>query len=216
MIEFELGVTVLGARVHEGKIELLVRRAQLQKEVEDLVENLLGIRVLPVDLVDHDDRFGAGFQRLPQHETGLRLRAFRRVHHQQHAVDHAHRPLDLAPEVGVPRSVDNIDVVVLVLESGVLGPDRDPLLTFQVHRIHDPLLARNRLVGPERAGLLQKAIDQRRLSMVDVRNDSDVPDVLHIRTNPVNRAAQCAPPAVKVKHGETDSVENPRSFRLDF
>ena len=38
------------------------------------------------------------------------------------------------------------------------------------------------LVGPERAGLLEQAIDERRLAVIDVRDDRNVPNMLHSKT----------------------------------
>ena len=78
-------------------------------------------------------------ERLAQHEPGLRQRALARVDEQQHAVDHEEAALDLAAEVGVTGRVDDVDLHVAVLHRGVLGEDRDPLLTLEVHRVHDPV-----------------------------------------------------------------------------
>jgi len=40
------------------------------------------------------------------------------------------------------------------------------------------------LVGAEGAGLLEQAVHERRLAVVNVRDDGDVPDMLH-NLNPV-------------------------------
>ena len=107
------------------------------------------------------------------------MRTFRRIHDQQHAVDHVHDALDLTAEVGVSRSIHNVNVGVLVLEGGVLGADRDALLLFQVHGIHQALDLGLSLVGAEGSGLLQKAVDEGGLAVVDVGDDRDISDVLH-------------------------------------
>jgi hypothetical protein len=39
------------------------------------------------------------------------------------------------------------------------------------------------LVGAEGAGLLEQAVHERRLAVVHVRNDGDVPNVLHNFSN---------------------------------
>ena len=70
-------------------------------------------------------------------------------------------------------------MVILVFERGVLRADGDAFFPLQVHRVHDPLLSGDRLVGPERPGLLQQAIDQSSLAMVDVRDNRYVSYVLH-------------------------------------
>src|SRR6185503_2066104 len=88
--------------------------------------------------------------------------------------------------------VHDVDVVILVFEGGVLGADGDALLLFQIHRVHEALLGGLVLVGAEGAGLFQEAIDERGLAVVDVGNDGDVADVLHIkRTFQTSRVA-CA------------------------
>ena len=78
-------------------------------------------------------------------------------------------------------SVHDVDVVVLVFERGVLGFDGDALFTLEIHRIHDAFLAGDRLVGAECPGLFEQAIDQCRLAVINVRDDRDVPNMLHIK-----------------------------------
>jgi hypothetical protein len=89
--------------------------------------------------------------------------------------DHGQAALDLAAEVGVPRRVDDVDLDPAVPDGGVLGEDRDPLLALEVHRVEDAL--GDLLVLPERAGLPEHRVDERRLAVIDVRDDRDVADV---------------------------------------
>ena len=113
----------------------------------------------------------------------MRLRAVGGVHHQQHAVNHVHDALDLAAEIGVAGGVHDVDVVNLVFEGGVLGADGDALFLFQIHGIHQAFVGGFMLVGAESAGLLEQAIHERCLAVVNVRDDGDVPDVLHNFSN---------------------------------
>ncbi len=158
-----------------------------------------GIGVFAINLVDDDDGLGAGFEGLAQNEAGLRLRAFRGVHHEQHAVDHVHDALDFAAEIRVAGGVHDIDVEILVFESGVFGADGDAFLAFQVHGIHEPFSLGFGLVGAERAGLLQKAIDERCLAVVHVRDDGDITNMLHIQKDTTNRAGYSAMWRKKIK-----------------
>ena len=174
-----LGVAHLRRAINEGEIELLVGRVEAHEELEHEVQHLLRVGVVAVDLVDDHDGLGTGLECLAQHEASLGLGTFRRIHDQQHAVDHVHDTLDLAAEVGVSRSIHNVDVVVLVLEGGVLGANRDALFLFQVHGIHQALHLGLSLVGAEGSGLLEKAVDERGLAVVDVGDDRDISDVLH-------------------------------------
>ena len=114
-------------------------------------------------------------ERLPEHELRLRHRAVDGVDEEKHAVDHVHDPLDLAPEVGMARRVDDVDLHTAIHHRGVLRHDRDAPLTLERVRVHHPL--GNLLVLAKDAALTQHRVDQGRLPVVDVRDDRDVPDV---------------------------------------
>ena len=154
VLQFDLGVTVFGAGVDNGEIHLLVGGIKRNEQLPDQVEHLLRVGVVAVNLVDHHDRLGTGFESLAEHEARLRLRAVGGVHHQEHAVNHVHDALDLAAEVGVAGSVHDVDVVVLVFERGVLGADGDAFLALEVHGVHEAFLRGLVLVEAERPRLL--------------------------------------------------------------
>ena len=179
LVDLVLGKAGLGARVDDGEIELLVRGMKLQEELKDHVEDLVGISVVAVDLVDNNDRLEAVLQRLLEHKFGLGLGAAEGIHHKEHSVHHLHDAFHLAAEVGVTRGVDNVDVVVVPLEGGVLGLDGDSLLTLQIHGIHDTDLRGLRLIGAESARLFQKLVDEGGLPVVDVGDDGDITNVVH-------------------------------------
>ncbi len=169
------GVPQLARSVQVREVELLVGGPEVEHQLEHLVQHRVRAGVRPVHLVDHDDRTQAELQRLLEHEAGLRQRPLRRVDQEQDAVHHPEDPLDLASEVGVPRRVDDVDLDALVADRGVLRQDGDAALALQIVAVHDPL--HEPLVRAEGAGLLQQPIHERRLAMVDVRDDRDVPDV---------------------------------------
>jgi hypothetical protein len=66
----------------------------------------------------------------------------------------------------------------VVLHRRVLGQDRDALLTLQVVRVHHAVVDAFELVRGEGAGLLQHAVDDGGLAVVDVSDDGDVADVV--------------------------------------
>ena len=165
-----------GVGVEDREVDLVLVGVEVQEQLLDLVHDLGDAGVGPVDLVHHEHDRQPGLERLAQHEAGLGQRALRGVHQQQHAVDHGQPTLDLAPEVGVPRSVDDVDLHPAPAHRRVLGQDGDALLPLEVARVHDPV--GQLLVGAERAGLAQQGVDQRRLAVVDVGHDGHVPDVL--------------------------------------
>ena len=71
--------------------------------------------------------------------------------------------------------VDDVDVHVAVLDARVLGQDRDAALALDVAGVHHAL--GNLLVVAERAGLLEHLVDERRLAMVDVRDNGNVAEI---------------------------------------
>ncbi len=146
----------------------------------------------------------AALQRLRHHELGLRQRAFGGVHQHDDAVDHVEDALDLAAEIGVAGRVDDVDARVFPDHARALGENGDAALALEVVRVHGPL--GHLLVLAEGAGLLEQLVDQRRLAVVDVRDDGDVTNIhgcpgksgrnprLRTGLNPsANQLAKCAP-----------------------
>ena len=70
------------------------------------------------------------------------------------------------------RGIDDVDTVVAPANRRVLGQDRYAALAFEVIGIHDPFGHNGALV--QCPGLLQQAINQGRLAMVNMRNDRDI------------------------------------------
>ena len=159
--------------VEHREIELILGRVEIDEQIVDLVQHFLRARIGPVDLVDDDDRRQPALERLAQHEARLRQRPFRRVDEQHHPVDHRQRALDLAAEVGVAGRVDDVDQQVAVVNGGVLRENRDAALALELGVVHRAL--GDPLVRAERAALVQQRVDERRLAVVDVGDDGDVP-----------------------------------------
>ena len=164
-----------GVAVDDRELDLALVGVEVEEELVDLVHDLLDPRVRPVDLVDDEEHRQPALERLAQDEARLRQRPLARVDEEQHAVHHPQRTLDLAAEVGVPRRVDDVDLRLAVADGGVLREDRDALLALEVHRVHDALP--HVLVLAERARLPEHRVDERRLAVIDVRDDRDVADV---------------------------------------
>ena len=118
-------------------------------------------------------------QRLLQHEAGLRHGALRRIDEQQNTVDHLEDTLDLAAEIGVARGIDDVDFRSLIMHGGILGQNGNAALTLQIARVHHAV--HHSLILAVDAALLEHLIDQRRLAMVNVRDDGDISNVFLIR-----------------------------------
>ena len=135
---------------------MILVRPQIEEQLQHLVVHPLRARGVAVNLVDHADRLEPVAKRLAQHPARLRLRPADGIGQQQHAIDHLHHPLDLGTEVGMTRCVDDVDGVILPIDRGVLGLDRDALFALEIHRVHNPLS--HHLVVSERATLLQQLV----------------------------------------------------------
>ena len=175
-VRIECGLAVAGDRVDDREIDGGLVGIQVEEQFVDLVDHLGDPGVGPVDLVDDKDDREFECQGLAQHKAGLGQRTFAGIDEQDDGVDHGERPFDLTAEVGVTRRVDDVDLVTAVPDRRVLGEDRDALLAFEVHGVHDPVLQLGSL--SEGAGLPQKGIDERRLAMVDVGDHRHVPQVV--------------------------------------
>ncbi len=188
LVEIEGRPAVATRAVHDGELDLMFLRVEVEEEFVHLVDDLGRASVGAVDLVDHQDHREIASERLAQHETGLGQRPLGSIDQEDDAVDHGECPLDLAAEVGMPGCVDDVqrDVVAVARivpdERRVLREDRDPLLTLEVARVHDAL--RDLLVRAEGSGLVEHRVDERGLAVVDVRDDRQVADVAaatHVR-----------------------------------
>ncbi len=173
----------------EDRVEIEVRvlvghvARKAEEQVLALGDDLVDAGIRAVRLVDEQDDGKVGFERLTQHETGLRQRAFARVDEQHDAIHHGQAALDLPTEVGVAGGVDHIDgdravcgVDARVGDGGVLGQDGDALFALEVVRVHGALFEMR--VGSEGIRLAEHGVDKRRLAVVDVRDDGDVAQVI--------------------------------------
>src|SRR5438552_6205760 len=180
VFEVHLGVSVTGAGVNHWKIHLLIGGVQRDEQVPDAIEHFVRLGIFAVDLVDNHDRFGAGFEGFAQDEAGLGLRTVGGIDDQYYPVNHVHDALDFAAKIGMAGRIDNVDVIIFVFEGGVFSLDGDALFALKVHGIHDPFLAGDGLIGAKSAGLLEQAIHQRGLAVIDVSDNRDISYVLHV------------------------------------
>jgi hypothetical protein len=112
-------------------------------------------------------------------DVGERLRfdPLRGVDHEQRTLAGLQAAAHLVAEVDMAGRVDEVQAVFIavcgrVLETNSARLDRDALLALEVHRIED--LARH-LPALDRVGQLEQPIGERRLAVVDVRDDREVP-----------------------------------------
>ena len=166
------GPSVEPGPVEHGEVRLFVRRAQLEEEVEGLVQGALGVRPVAVHLVDEHQWPHADGQRMLQHVARLGHGPLVGVDDQDHGIHGGEDALHLAGEVGVARGVDDVDEVALPLHGAGLGTDGDPAFALQRAGVHHPLGH----LGAFAEGLrrLEDGVDEGRLAVVDVRHDCEI------------------------------------------
>ena len=170
----------LGARQHR------VMGVQAD-DILDLGACFLSVGRGQVHLVQDRQNLDAELDRRVAVGDRLRLDALRGIDHQQRSLTGRKRPADLVAEVDVPRGVDQVQVVLLAIRGDVfqrrgLRLDRDATLALEVHRVQH---LRLHLAVGQAAAALDQAIRERRLAVVDMRDDGKVADMLH---------ASCAEP----------------------
>ena len=173
-------------------------------EPDDLFElaaRFVGLGARQIDLVDDRDDLEVVLDREVGVGQRLRLDALRRVDEQQRAFAGGERARDLVAEVDVARRVDQVEHVLLPVVGRVVQPDRvrldrDAALALEVHAVEH---LRLHLAHLERAGDFEEPVGQRRLAVVDVRDDREVTDVT--RVHRLNRSSQLSLTVKKVTEG---------------
>ena len=163
------------AAIHDRTVKLLFGGVELEQKLQHLVDDFLHSCVGAVDLIHHDNHGVTEFERLLQHEARLRHRSLVGVDKQHYAVDHFEYALHLAAEVRVSRGVDDVDFVVSVLYGRVLRKYGYAALALDVVAVHYAL--GYRLIGAERAALLQQRVYKRGFTVVDVGDYRHVANV---------------------------------------
>ena len=144
--------SLTGDAVEDREVQLFVGRVQIEEQIVNLVDDLIGPFVLLVDLVDQENRAQAAFQTLLEHEARLRHRSFAGIHQQDDGVDRLDDPFNLGGKIRVTRSIDDIDFVILVRHRTVLGVNCNAPFPFQIVAVHNAV---NRfLVIPENVTLI--------------------------------------------------------------
>ncbi len=164
----------LGVGVKHREVELIFFGVEIDEQIVDFVEDFLGAGVGAVDFVDDENGRELGFERLAQHVTRLRERAFAGIDQEHHAIDHFESAFDFSAEVAVAGRVDDVDLHVVIEDGGVFGEDGDAALALEFVGVHDAL--DHGFVRAEGAALAEHGVDQRGLAVVDVRDDGDIAD----------------------------------------
>ena len=142
-------------------------------QVCDLRSGAVRVGLRQVDLVHDRDDLQVVLDRQVGVRERLGLDPLRRVDDEQRAFAGLQRARDLVREVHVPGRVDQVQLVALPEHAHRLRLDRDPPLALELHRVEQLLL---HVPVRDRVRHLKDAIGERRLAMVDVRDDREVAD----------------------------------------
>ena len=151
--------------------------------VLDLPPRLFRLRAGQVDLVDDGNDLEVVVDGQIRVGERLRLDALRGIDEQQRALAGGQRTRDLVREIDVAGRVDQVEDVLLAVLRLVVQPDRvrldrDAALALEVHVVEDLGFHLARLQG---AGEFEEAVGQRRLAVVDVRDDGEIANELRIQ-----------------------------------
>ena len=157
-------------------------RAVVHRDRERLLDLVLAagdVGAREVDLVERGDDLEARLEGEDRVRDRLCLDALRGVDEQDRGLARGHRAGDLVGEVDVPGRVEEVEqvrlpVARLVAHRNGVGLDRDAALLLQVHRVEELVVERPRVDGLRE---LHDAVRERRLAVVDVRDDAEVADV---------------------------------------
>jgi hypothetical protein len=138
----------------------------------DLSGVLVGLGGRQVDLVERGHDLEVVLEGEVAIGERLGLEPLGGVDDEDRALARRQAPADLVGEVDVPGCVDEVQDVVAPVQADGLELDRDAALALDVHRV-EVLLPHQ--AGIDRARPFEQAVRQRRLAVVDVRDDAEVP-----------------------------------------
>ena len=158
-------------------------------QVGDLRRGAVRVGLREVDLVHDRDDLEVVLDRQVGVRERLGLDPLRRVDDEQRAFAGLQRARHLVREVHVPGRVDQVQLVALPEHAHCLRLDRDPALALELHRVEQLLL---HVPVRDRVCDLEDAIGERRLAMVDVRDDREVADLclVHASLRPAEAVSQ--------------------------
>src|SRR3954464_3953243 len=153
------------------------------EEIGNFFSALLGLGTGKIDLVPNGDDLQPRVHRQQQIRKRLRFDSLRSIDDQDRALAGGERARDFVGEIDVTWRIDEVELVLLAIGCHVSHPDRvqldgDSALALEIERIQDLRLHLPLLQHPR---CLDQAIGQRRLTVVDVRDNAEVANVIELQ-----------------------------------
>ena len=150
--------------------------------VLDLLDGLIRPGAGQVDLIDDRNDLQVIVQCHVDVPEGLGLDALGRVDHQHRAVAGCQGTGNFIIKIDMPGGVDQVEIVFLAVPGFVDRADRlalngDAALPLQFHVVQDLVL---HLPAREKSGLFNDAVRQGGFAVVDVGDDTEIPDMLPV------------------------------------
>ena len=120
---------------------------------------------------EHEHRHTVAPQQLPE-RLRVRLHAVRAADDEHRIIEHLQRALHLGGKVHVSRRVEQCDSRVAERHARLPRKDRDAARTLERMRVHVRVFMVDAAEIADRARAVEQRLGQRRLSGVDVRQDS--------------------------------------------
>ena len=182
-------------------------RRVVAEQVGDLDRGAVGIRLRQVDLVHDRHDLEPVLDREVRVRERLRLDALRRVDDEHGALARLQRARHLVREVHVTGRVDEVELVPLPRHAHGLRLDRDAALALELHRVEH---LRAHVARGDGVGDLEDAVGERRLAVVDVRDDREVADLALVHglplAVPVLEVVGAAEHVVRLSRPDSDLV----------
>ena len=132
ILHVKLGDTVTRCRIDHGKIELVIIRIQLHKELQNLIVHIVHALIRAVDLVDDNNRLQPLFECLAQNILRLRHWTLKRIDEQQNTVYHVENALHLTAEVRMTGGIYDIYFDPIIEDRRILRKNRNPTLALDI------------------------------------------------------------------------------------
>ena len=164
------------ARLARGTDDILAVASQ---KVDNLILHLVGHGAGHVYLVDDGNNLQVVVDGHIEVRDGLSLYALRGIDHEQCSLAGSDAAAHLVREVDMPRRVYQIEYillpVLLIFHLDGVALDGDASLALKVHIVEH--LSFGNLYGLRK---FQETVGQGRLTVVDMSDDAEVPDILHV------------------------------------